>query len=508
MAVLKSLFATRNRFACRSKAACGIARGFRPRCTQAEVCAALLLAVLMVSRLSFGAGQQPAGSTAPSQATSKHAPSPQAMALVSQGSGLLDREDLAGAVAAFQKAVQSDPAFAAAHRGLGIALWRQGDLSEAWQEMNTVAHLDPESARAHYELGRLAGHIASGPAKKAAADTGLSAGDLHEIALSEVQRASSMAPHDFNMRLELSQLELNAGRKKDAQADALGAIPLASTATERALAYVALARAFTSTGDEMRAEAEYKKAIQQDPSSGAAYLGLGEIALFQQNTAQAAQYFNQAVQQAPDYGPAYAALAQLYIHAHRRTEALGMLQKAVSLDPGDWQSQYELGKLLMEAGESAKAKELFTEILAAQPGFLEAGEQLALMRLRQGDVQGAMDRAQQLLVRNPQAVEGHRVLALAYWRERQADNSLAECAEALAVDPHSTSMLALQSLVLWQTKRRKDARRVLLEVARGDPSILSPVVFCRQIVCGSADVTLVGEFLRENRWILAPPGGQ
>ena len=508
MAVLKSLFATRSRFVCRSKAACGMARGFRRRCTHAAVFALLMLACLPVSRASFGAGQQPAGTSTPLQPAARAVPSQQAITLVNQGNGLLDHNDFAGAVATFQKAVQSEPAFAAAHRGLGIALWRQGELGRAWQEMNRVARLEPDSARAHYELGRLAGHIASGPAKRAATDTGLSAGDLQSIALSEVQKASSLAPHDFNMRLELSQLELNAGRKKDAQADALGALPLASTAADRALAYVALARAFTSTGDEMRAEAEYKKAIQQDPASGAAYLGLGEIALFQQNTAQARQYFNQAVQQAPDYGPAYAALAQLYIQAHQRAEALGMLQKAVSLDPDDWQSQYELGKLLMEAGESAKATELFTEILAAQPGFLEAGEQLALIHLHQGDVQGAMDRAQQLLMRNPQAVEGHRVLALAYWRERQTDNSLAECAQALAVDPHSTSMLALQSLVLWQTKRRKDARRVLLEVARSDPSILAPVVFCRQIVCGSADVTLVREFLRENRWILAPPGGQ
>ncbi len=508
MAVLKSLFATRNRFVSLSKGACGMARGFRSQFMPAAACAALLLACLLVPRVNLGAGQQAAGSAVAPPPAARSAPSQQAITLVNQGEGLLEHNDLAGAVSAFQRAVQSDPSFGAAHRGLGIALWQQGDLSGAWQEMNAVARLEPENARAHYELGRLAGHIASGPAKKAAADTGLSAGDLREIALSEVQKSSSLAPRDFNMRLELSQLELNAGRKKDAQADALGAIPLASTAAERALAYVALARAFASTGDQMRAEAEYKKALKQNPASGAAYLGLGEIALFQRNTAQAAQYFNQAVQQAPDFGPAYAALAQLYLQAHRRAEALEMLQKAVALDPGDWQSQYELGKLLMEAGESAKAKELFTEILAAQPGFLEAGEQLALISLRQGDVQGAVERAQQLLMRNPQAVEGHRVLALAYWREHQADNSLAECAQALAVDPHSTSMLALQSLVLWETRQRKDARQVLLEVARGDPSILSPVVFCRQIVCGSADVTLVGEFLRQNRWILAPPGGQ
>lgn len=479
-----------------------------PKITPACLSAVLLLSCLSVSAASFGAGQQPTGTATPPPPTANPVASQQAIAFVNQGDTLLDHNDFAGAVAAYQKAIQLDPSFAAAHRGLGITLWRQGNLSAAWQEMNRVARLDPTSAAAHYELGRLAEHIASSSAKSASADTGLSAGDLLAIALSELQNATSLAPNDFNMRLELSQLELNTGRKKEAQADALGAIPLASTATERALAHVALGRAYNSTGDEMRAEAEYRKAIQEDPSSGAAYVGLGEIALFQQNTGQAQRYFNQAVEHSPDYGPAYAALGQLYLQAHQRTEALGMLQKAVALDPSDWQSQFDLGKLLMEAGESARAKEMFTKILAVRPDFLEAGEQLALLSLRQGDVQRALGQAQRLLARDPQAVEGHRVLALAYWRQRQTDNSLAECAQALAIDPHSTSMLALQSFVLWQTRRRKDARRVLLEVARAHPDILSPVVFCRQIVCGSADVMLVGEFLRQNRWILAPTGPQ
>ncbi|HKT11030.1 MAG TPA: tetratricopeptide repeat protein [Terriglobia bacterium] len=478
------------------------------RIVRAEACAALVLACLWFSAAGPAAEQQPAGTAAPAQTAPKAAPSQQAIELVNQGNGLLEHNEFADAAGAFEKAIQIDPAFADAHRGLGIAMWRQGKFREAWQEMNRVARLEPDSARAHYELGRLAGHIAGGQANSAAADTGLSAGDVRAIALGEVQKASSLAPRDFNMRLELSQMELNAGRKKDAQADALGAIPLASTAGERALAHVALAQAFASTGDEMRAEAEYQKAVQENPSSGAAYVGLGEISLFQQNTERAAQYFNEAVQHSPDFGPAYAALAQLYIQAHRPTEALGMLQKAVALDPDDWQSQFELGKLLMKAGDAAKARELFTKILAARPDFLEAGEQLALLRLRQGDVQGAVDQAQQLLASDPQAVEGHRVLALAYWRERQADNSLAECAQALAIDPHSTSMLALQSFVLWQTRLRKDARRVLREVARAHPDILSPVEFCRQIVCGSADAMLVSEFLHDNRWILEPPGDQ
>jgi tetratricopeptide (TPR) repeat protein len=508
MAVLKSLSGIQSKFAHPVNGFREVACSFRRQVLHKRLFTGLLLFLLALSGTSFGGQQRPAGTAATSQPAAIPAPSQQAITLVNEGNALLDRKDYAGAEAAYQKALQSDPAFAAAHRGLGFALWREGMLARAWQELSTVARLEPNSAQAHYELSQLAWGIYSGPADRVAATTGLSANDFRALALSEVQKAASLEPHDFNMRLELAEMELGAGQKKEAQADALGAISLASSATERARAHVALARAWSSTGDEMRAEAEYKKAIEENPSSGEAYLGLGQISLVQQDPAQAQKYFSQAIQVSPDLAPAYAALANMYVQANQRGEALAMLQKAVALDAGDWQSEFELGKLLMEAGESARAKELFTKIVAAQPEFLPAGEQLALMHLRQGDVQGAIAQAQALAARNPQAAEGHRVLALAFWRERQPDASLAECAQALAVDPHSIPMQALQAFVLWQTKRHADSRRVLREVARSDPSILSPVTFCRQIVCGSSDVLLVGDFLHDNRWIISPPADQ
>ncbi|MCL5670763.1 MAG: tetratricopeptide repeat protein [Acidobacteria bacterium] len=468
----------------------------------------LVLACALMPAAGFAQARQPAKPAEAAQSTANAVPSQQAVALVNEGDGLLNRKDYAGAEAAYQKALQTDPSFAAAHRGLGITLWREGVLARAWQELNTVARLEPDKARAHYELGMLAWHIYSGDSARIAAMTGLSAEDFRSLALSEIQKAASLGPHDFNMRLQLANIELEADKTKEGQADALGALSLASSAAERARAQVALAQAYSATGDQMRAQTEFQKAIAEDPSSGAAYLGLGQISLSQQDPAKAQKYFYQAIQVSPDLGAAYAALGRMYAQADQRAEALAMLQKAVTFDPGDWHSEFELGKLLMDSGEAARAKDIFTKIVAAQPDFLPAGEQLALIKLRQGDVQGAIAAAQSLAMRNPQAAEGHRVLALAYWRQRQADASLGECAQALAADPHSISMQALQAFVLWQTKRHGEARRVLRDAAHQDPSILSPVTFCRQIVCGSGDVFLVGTFLRDNRWVLATPADQ
>jgi tetratricopeptide (TPR) repeat protein len=465
---------------------------------------ALLGLLLAWVPISIAAGQQPAPISTP-KAAGTLAPSAEAIELVNEGNSLLSRNDFLGAAAAYQKAVQDDPAFAEAHRGLGIALWRQGRLTQAWQELSTVARLEPDSAQAHYELGQLAWRISGVPSGSLSAPAGLSRGDFRALALSEAAKAVSLDPHNFEMRITLAEIELAAGRKTEAQADALGASSLAASATDRARALVLLARAYFATGDEVRAEAEYNEAIKEDPSNGQAYFGLGQLALFQRDAARAQKYFNRAIQASPDLAPAYAALGKLMLQQQQRGEAVAMLQKAVALDPGDFESQYELGRLLLESGDATRAKEMFAKIAAARPDYLPAGEQLALIDLREGDVQSAIARAQALVSRHPRAAEGHRVLALAYWRERQMDMSLAECAQALVADPGSTSMLALQALELWQTKARKEAQQVLHEAAHSDPTILSPVAFCRQIVCSAGDIPIVDNFLRQNRWVLEAP---
>lgn len=468
---------------------------------------AATLLCLSIAPVSYAVAGQSANSSPKSGASTNPELSRQVIESVNRGNDLLNSKDYPAAAAAFRKAIEQYPRFALARRGLGIALWQQGKLGDAWQQLSEVVKLEPESARAHYELGQLSWSIYSSSTDKVAATAGLSQDDFKSMALSEMEKAVSLKPHDFKMRLNLSEIELDAGRKKQAQADALGALHLASSAPERASAHVAFGRASFSTGDELGAEAAFKKAIEANPADGSAYFGLGQITLFQQKTDAAAKYFRQAIQASPDLAPAYTALAKLLIKGGQPMEALSMLQKAVALDPQDWQSQYELAKLQMKAGNSARARELFKKILAANPDFLPAGEELAMMHLHQGDVKGAIALAQSLVDRNPKAPEGHRVLALAFWRERHTEASLAECAQALAADPHSISMLALQSIDLWQTRRKSDARSVLREAARREPNILSSVTFCRLIVCGSQDISIVSNFLHANRSILMPPPG-
>lgn len=74
-------------------------------------------------------------------------------AYINLGSLLKARQDFAGAVAQFERAIQAAPEFALAYYNLGIAKRAQGDLSGAVTAYERAIALDPNNAAAHQNLG-------------------------------------------------------------------------------------------------------------------------------------------------------------------------------------------------------------------------------------------------------------------------------------------------------------------------------------------------------------------
>ena len=62
-----------------------------------------------------------------------------------RGTALYANNDLAGAVAGFQKAIELEPQMAAAHRNLGWALWDLGREADSEREFAEYLRLDPSS---------------------------------------------------------------------------------------------------------------------------------------------------------------------------------------------------------------------------------------------------------------------------------------------------------------------------------------------------------------------------
>jgi Tfp pilus assembly protein PilF len=429
-------------------------------------------------------------------------PSSEASQLISKGFDLLARNDAGGAESTFRSALKVLPELELAHRGLGLALKAEGKLEAALDELQVAARLDPSDADALYALGLVAWALSAQPVPRTSPVAGFSPADYRGLAGEAFRKALALRPQDVSMRLTITDLYLDAGHDQEALGSAEEA---ASLAPQNAAAHVLLGHAYFAAGQEDKAAAEFQGALKLDSTDGDAYTALGQLRLFQHKLKEAEEAFRRAIEVSPMLAPAYAGLARILLQHDRAGEARSLLEKAVDLDPQDWQSQFALASVLSQAGEEEAATQRLEQVLRLRPTFLPAREQLAFGLLRKGDLNGASKRAEEMIVQSPQASEGHRVLALVFWKKRDYEGSLTEGAMALAGDPNSASMLALQAIALWQLNRKKEAQSAFRQAAKVEAKIGTAEVFCRLLMCEARDIGVVSDFLRKNRWVIAPP---
>jgi len=428
-------------------------------------------------------------------------PLPGVAEVLNKGFDLLARRDAAGAEAAFRQAIDLQPELEMAHRGLGMALRARGQDEAALRELEVATRLNPSDADAHYELAATAWAL-SQQATTSPHARGAPVRDYRTLAADEYKKLAALRPLDASVRRILAELDLEGGRKEDALAEVQEAIRLAP---DDPTLHVALGRVYFAEGEEDKAAAEYLKALKLNPKEGEAYLALGQMRFFQRRYAQAAESFQQALQVSPNLAPAYAGMAEIFIQQGRSAPARSMLKKVVALDPQDWHSQYQLAVLMNAAGDVGGATELLEKVTRLHPDFLPAQEQLIMGLVRRGDLRQASAKADALIAEQPQAAEGHRLRALILRKQHDLEGALAEAAMALDAEPDSASMLALQSISLWELKRKKDSLVAFRAAAKIEPKVGTPEVFCRLLVCDAGDISTVSDFLRRNRWVLAPP---
>src|SRR4051812_18479673 len=82
-----------------------------------------------------------------------HAQDPTAEASLAEGARYAAARQFDKAVDAFKRAIQLNPALAAAHLGLGSMYHNMGRLADAVEPLTTAVRLDPQNAIGHLNLG-------------------------------------------------------------------------------------------------------------------------------------------------------------------------------------------------------------------------------------------------------------------------------------------------------------------------------------------------------------------
>jgi tetratricopeptide (TPR) repeat protein len=178
--------------------------------------------------------------------------------------------------------------------------------------------------------------------------------------------------------LSLAQLAPGSARMYELQGDEMaqiGNVPGAITAYRLAIqrdphlsgVHFALGEALSashSPADQAQAEAEYRKAIADNPQDERAECRLGNIELKRANLQTAALDFKRAVQLQPGDPDANEGMGEVLVEIGSNREAVTYFQRAVQADPYNVTAYYRLSLASRKAGDPESAERAMKRFLS------------------------------------------------------------------------------------------------------------------------------------------------
>ena len=346
--------------------------------------------------------------------------------LIDQGGAAMQRGDLAGAHAAFDKAIAVAPGQAPAHFGLGLVELREGSGDAAVASLKRAFALDPKLngvslflGIAQYQTGAgieaaasLRNAIAIDPRNTEAltwlgiVEIGL---DHPEQAAEPLDRAAALSHPDAHVLYY------------DARAHRLTAEKvyqrLYQLDPDSVLVHRALAESLAASGQPENASAEYEKALRKEPNNAELYEALGEQEQKLSRFTEAEKTYKQELALSPGNPVANYNLGKIAVEHGRPDEGVRLLQAALAAHATPAPANFYLGLGLSELGQTNEAATALERALANQPSpFIEQSAYFQLVRVyerlhRKEDADRALATLKRLKAQNAAALPESNTLA-------------------------------------------------------------------------------------------------
>ena len=237
--------------------------------------------------------------------------------------------------------------------------------------------------------------------------------------------------------------------------------------------YLSYGSIYFQRGYVDQAEASFRLALRDDPSSAEALYGLGSVYLKQEKigaareqferatklqgsypdtlanvwnnlgllatrekrTAEAIPYFEQALKLSPDHLIALENLGNAYRQQKNWDEARKFLERAVSVGPQDAEANYSLGMVYAQLNDNDRAYDHLQRALKARPDYPEALSNLGVLYLRTGRRDEAVASFEQCIRVAPAFEQSYMNLARVYAIEGATDKARGVLQELLKQHP-------------------------------------------------------------------------
>ena len=249
--------------------------------------------------------------------------------------------------------------------------------------------------------------------------------------------------------------------------------------------YLSYGSVYFQRGYFDQAEASFRLALRDDPSSAEAVYGIGSVYLKQQKTAEARENFERAIKlhaSYPDTLPnAWNNLGLLAAREGRTAEAIPYFQEALRLSPDHLIALENLGNAYRQEKKWDEARKVLERAVAIGPQDPEANYSLGMVFAQLDDSDHAYEYLQRALKFRPGYPEALNNLGVLYLRTRRRDDAVASFEECIRVAPSfDESYLNLARVYALEDAPDK-ARAVLLELLKLHPDHPQAAAMLKQL---------------------------
>ena len=285
--------------------------------------------------------------------TTKNEKRARAESLFAKGETLARETKYNEALIAYRNAIAEEPKNPKFNLRLGKCLLSLNKPSLAFGKFNEAIQLDPAMWEAHLEISRLM----------------LRAGKLN--------KALHHATVVSGMKSDLGEAFLISAYCQDKQGEKEEAIRLLDLGTEKlklddAKQFEFAATLYNGLGKANPAITYYKKAIEIEPDSEDAKIGLALLYISQSKWDLANTQIDSVLSKSPDNKKGLVCKAEMFLAQGKMQKAIDQYQNIIKLDATDPQPKTQVAAILYASNHKNKAGEVLQLVLAEHPDYTDA----------------------------------------------------------------------------------------------------------------------------------------
>lgn len=222
------------------------------------------------------------------------------------------------------------------------------------------------------------------------------------------------------------------------------------------------------------ASLEYRRAIQEDISSGEAHYRLGLVYEQMGDRPNALREFSLAANASPDRREIQLKAGQYYLFAEKYEDARKIANRLLDKNVRDVDAQLLLGNAMGGISDFETAAKMVEEAVRTEPSNIAGYSNLAAVELARGNTAKAEEAFRHALAITPQSIEARIGLASLYWSERRVPEAEQVLKEAGAIAPGNLLASRTLAALYLATGRMAEAEKPLRAISDAHPELVAP----------------------------------